>query len=275
MTLSQRKRALATAVRAARTIGKLLKKNLTAPKKVNFASRHDVKLELDVRSQRIIAGILRRAFPRIPIIGEEETIGDQNADARWVVDPIDGTVNFSHGIPHCCVSIALQERQGDAESKDDENYQATIGVVFDPFCDELWTAIRGRPARLNGKVIRVSETSRMSESIVAIGFAKTEASLEQNLPYFNGLVRRVRRVRMTGVAALALCYVATGRFDAYIETGIWLWDIAAGGLIIECAGGEFWREPLKVRHSFRMVTSNGKLRRKLLAFRRQFLQPLS
>jgi myo-inositol-1(or 4)-monophosphatase len=179
-----------------------------------------------------------------------------------VVDPIDGTVNFAYGIPHACVSIALQQR-GDGEEAFADGYETVVGVVYDPFSDEVWTAIRGQPARLNGRVIHVSRRRNLDESIVSIGFAKSRESLEATLPYFNQLVFRVRKIRMMGAAALGIAYVATGRFDAYIERGIRLWDIAAGGLILECAGGEFWRQPIPGAHSYRMVATNGLLRKTL------------
>ena len=99
--------------------------------------------------------------------------------------------------------------------------------------------------------------------MVAIGFAKSDGSLEENLPVFNLLVRRVRKIRMMGSAALSLAYVACGRFDAYIESGISLWDIAAAGFILECAGGEFWRRPIPGSHQYRMLANNGLLRKKL------------
>jgi len=101
---------------------------------------------------------------------------------------------------------------------------------------------------------------------VSIGFAKSRATLDLTLPYFNKLARRVRKVRIMGSAGLAMTYVATGRFDAYVERGISLWDIAASGLIVECAGGEFWREPVAGKNKFRMVTSNGLLRKQLQSF---------
>jgi myo-inositol-1(or 4)-monophosphatase len=261
MNTSDQKRALACAVKAARATGKLMRQNLRGAKRVNSTTQHDIKLELDVRSQKLIAGILAAAFPRVALLGEEGIAGDQRAAERWVVDPIDGTVNFAYGIPHACVSIALQTR-----SKA-EKYETVAGVVYDPFCDELWTAIRGEPARMNGKIIRVSRREQLREAIVAIGFAKTRASMEESLPYFNRLVRRVRKVRMMGAAALAMTYVATGRFDAYVERGIRLWDIAAGGLIVECAGGEFWREPIPGKHAYQMITGNGLLRKRLESLR--------
>jgi myo-inositol-1(or 4)-monophosphatase len=175
-----------------------------------------------------------------------------------VVDPIDGTVNFTYEIPHACVSIALQTKD-----KTSGKYITVVGVVFDPFCNELWTAIRGQPAKLNGKVIHVSNRKALKDCIVSIGFAKSRSNLERTLPYFNVLVRRVRKIRLMGAAALAMTYVASGRFDAYVEQGIKLWDIAAGGLILECAGGEFWNEPVDNQHTYRLVANNGYLRKKL------------
>lgn len=240
-----------------------MRQNLRRPKKINSATLHDIKLELDVRSQKLIERKLRSGFPTVAILGEEGVSANSEAEARWVVDPIDGTVNFNYGIPHACVSIALQVRR---DSKLAESgYESVVGVVYDPFADELWTAIRGQAAKLNGRVICVSANKDLREAIVSIGFAKTRASLETTLPYFNRLVRRVRKVRLMGAAALALTYVATGRFDAYIERGIRLWDIAAGGLIVECAGGEFWREPIPGKYAYTMIATNGRLRKKLQA----------
>jgi myo-inositol-1(or 4)-monophosphatase len=257
MKSSEHKRALACAVKAARAAGKVMRQNQWVSKKINSATQHDIKLELDVRCQKLIERILRAGFPRVAILGEEGISGDPKAAERWVVDPIDGTVNFSYGVPHACVCIALQSK------KDDGEYATIVGVVYDPFCDELWTAIRGQPAKLNGKIIHVSDRKKLNEAAVAIGFAKSRATLDRMLPYFNKLVRRVRKVRMMGAAGLAMTYVATGRFDAYVERDIRLWDIAAGGLIVECAGGEFWREPVPGKYKYRMVTSNGLLRKQL------------
>ena len=249
--------ALAAAVTAARAAGALMRANHFSPKRVNEATQHDIKLELDVRCQKLIERTLRRAFPAIPILGEEGILGDPEAAVRWVVDPIDGTVNFSYGIPHACVSIALQARTR-------AGFRSLVGVVYDPFTDELWTAIRGGPARLNGTVVRPSQRRRLSDAVVSIGFSKSRSAMEKTLPYFNWLARRVRKIRMLGAAALGLTYVASGRLDAYIERGINLWDVAAGGLIIECAGGKFWVEPLPGQlHRFRMVASNGPIHRQL------------
>ncbi|MEY2407496.1 MAG: monophosphatase [Verrucomicrobiota bacterium] len=246
--------------------------NLNRPKKINEASRHDIKLELDVRCQKQIERALRRGFPQIPILGEEGILGNPEAPIRWVVDPIDGTVNFSYGIPHACVSIALQKRMPEPELPSSKPsrpapatpaFQSVVGVVYDPFTDELWTAIRGGPARLNGRSIHVSDRRKLSESIVALGFAKQRSTLNRMLPTFDALIHRVRKVRIMGSAALSLVYVASGRMDAYVEHGLRLWDIAAGGLIIESAGGEFQHEPVKGEYAYRIIASNGRLRRVL------------
>src|SRR5208283_966055 len=126
----------------------------------------------------LIEKTLRRTLPHVAVLGEEGTVGRTDAEYRWVVDPIDGTVNFAYGIPHACVSIALQrrgaarvpKRKGGARYMD--GYETVLGVVYDPFCDELWTAIRGRPARLNDRTIHASPRRKLDEALVAIGFAK-------------------------------------------------------------------------------------------------------
>ena len=267
MTLREQQRALTTATAAARAAGTLMRQNLSRPKRVNEATQHDIKLELDVRCQKLIERTLRKAFPDIAILGEEGILGDPTAALRWVVDPIDGTVNFTYGIPHACVSIALQMRDDKSPHAGDplRGYTTLVGVVYDPFLDELWTAVRGGPARLNGKVIHVSDRARLDEAIVAMGFAKYTKTLALMLPVFNRLVHRVRKVRLLGAAALSMTWTANGRLDAYIENGVRLWDVAAGGLIVECAGGEFWWQPVEGDYAVEICVSNGKLRKKLQA----------
>ncbi|HXI51166.1 MAG TPA: inositol monophosphatase family protein [Candidatus Saccharimonadales bacterium] len=265
LTPAETQRALRTGIAAARAAGELMRKNLRAVKKINQASQHDIKLELDVRCQRRIELTLRRAFPSVPILGEEGIVGDPETGTRWVVDPIDGTVNFTYGIPHACVSIALQTKsvpRGRRASRaagagaGDGGFESVLGIIYDPFCNELWTALRGQRARLNGTLIRASRRRRLDEAIIALGFAKERASMDYTLPTFNGLIRRVRKIRIMGAAALSLAYVATGRMDAYLEYGLRLWDIAAGGLIVECAGGTFWREPISPDHTYHIRASN-------------------
>jgi len=275
MKPTELKHALEVAVGAAQGAGKLMRANFRSPKKIHSSTQHDIKLELDVRCQRLIEKTLRSACPGMAILGEEGVLGDTQSEQRWVVDPIDGTVNFTYGIPHCCVSIALQVRSSKFEVRSskfkvsahpDAAYETVVGVVYDPFCDELWTAVRGGTACLNGRIIQVSGRSRLDEAIISIGFAKYRTTLDQMLPVLNRLVRRVRKIRIMGAAALAMTYVASGRMDAYIEAGIRLWDIAAGGLILECAGGDFCHEPMPGKHKYRITANNGQIRGKLQRF---------
>jgi myo-inositol-1(or 4)-monophosphatase len=244
--------ALVESVAAARAVGVLLRRNLHKPKKADSETLHDIKLQLDVRSQALMEGRLRKRFPAVAVMGEEGNRGMSDASERWVIDPIDGTVNYAYGIPHACVSIALQSRR-------DHDYETMLGVVYDPFVDECWTAMRGGSARLNGRVIRVSDHSRWNKAIVTFGFAKSRDSLDRMLPLFQQLVHQVRKIRIMGSAALALVYVATGRMDAYFEPGVRLWDIAAGGLILECAGGAFGHELLEDKQGYRVMAHNGQM----------------
>ena len=239
-----------------------MRDNFRSAKKINSETHHDIKLELDVRCQERIEQILHRAFPSVAILGEEGVSGDPDAEYRWVIDPIDGTVNFSYGIPHACTSIALQART-QATSSRAPAYETVAGVVYDPFCNELWTAIRGESARLNNRVIRASQRKDVKHAVIALGFAKYDSTLEAMLPVFNALIRRVRKIRLMGAAALSLAYVATGRMDAYIEYKIRLWDIAAGGLILECAGGDFLYEKVPGVHTYRILANNGPLKSRL------------
>lgn len=268
--------ALAAAVQAACAAGKIMRDNWHRPKRVNAAEAHDIKLELDVRCQRVITKILHTAFPQIALLGEEGCSGDANAEYRWVVDPIDGTVNYFFGMPHACVSIAMQKRDGWRVTGDPQegtsraqplvtrhaSHITVLGVIYDPFTDELWTVTRGGKTRLNGRVVRVSRRAKVGESVIAMGFSKSKENLAKSLPHVNRLSRRALKVRILGSAALELAYVATGRLDVYIERTINLWDIAAGALMVECSGGECWLNPLPDGR-YRLCADNGLLRKKL------------
>ena len=245
------KTALAAAIKAARAAGQVMHSNWHKPKRVNCAEAHDIKLELDVRCQALIEKTLAAVFPQIPVLGEEGCTGDVTAEYRWVIDPIDGTVNYFFGMPHAAVSIALQQHE-----------QSVVGVIYDPFTDEIWTTIKGGPTRLNGKIVRVSTRSKLEDCVIAMGFSKSQDNLEKCLPHLVRIARRAKKVRIMGSAALELVYVASGRLDAYIERTINLWDVAAGSLLLENAGGEFYAVPAP-QGKLRMCADNGLLRKSL------------
>jgi myo-inositol-1(or 4)-monophosphatase len=221
---------LETAIEAASEAGKLLRKNFGSTLNVNRATHHDIKLEIDEQSQKLITRVILADFPDHCILGEEAVTGNPNADVRWVVDPLDGTVNYFYGIPHYAVSIAAQVRNG-------TNWETVAGVVLDPELDELFVSEKGEPSMLHGHPIHVSQRTELSEAIVAIGFFKSVETINRSLQDFGQIIHKVRKLRLMGAAALDVAYVACGRYDAYIEYGIKLWDIAAGQLILENAGG--------------------------------------
>ncbi len=217
---------LKVAVEAARVAGEFLRQCFDAPKTVNAESAHDLKLQLDKDTQLLISQRLRAAFPSYSVLGEEGETGQMTADAVWIVDPIDGTVNYFYGIPLFCVSIALQVKG-----------KLVLGCVYDPMRDECYTAIAGSVARLNERKLRVSSRKRMAEAVVFIGHGRHDGSGASGIRRFAHISAQVRKIRILGSAALTICYIAAGRFDAYIENRINLWDFAAALVILECAGG--------------------------------------
>ena len=213
---------LEIAMAAAREAGALLRANFGAAAEVHEFHAHDIKLEIDVRTQALITERLLGAFPTHALYGEEGIAGNQSSEWQWIVDPLDGTVNYFYGIPHFSVSIAL--RRGD---------DIQLGVIFDPMRDELWAVARGGTPTLNGKPIAVSTRTELKDAVLTIGFAKSKTTIAAGLPLLEKFVSRVRKVRLMGGAALDLAYVACGRYDAYIESSVSLWDIAAGKLLVE------------------------------------------
>ena len=238
---------LDAAVEAARAAGDLLRQNFGGPLRVNASEAHDIKLEIDVRTQDLITQSLLGKFPEHALYGEEGIVGDQESAHQWIVDPLDGTVNYFYGIPHFCVSIALR-LEG----------EIMVGVIYDPIRDELWTAQKGDTPKLNGTAFRVSERADLAECIVSAGLSKTGETIDAGLPLLQQMVRRARKCRMLGSAALDMAYVACGRLDAYIEQGISLWDIAAGWILIETAGGKVEMKPRRdMKDKYSIIASNG------------------
>jgi myo-inositol-1(or 4)-monophosphatase len=240
---------LALATEAALTAGKLLRENFANEKTVDEATHHDIKLALDKESQDLITGILLGARPGDALYGEEGIAGNQDSDRQWIVDPIDGTVNFFYGIPHFCVSIALRVAG-----------EIVVGVIHDPMVGETWTVEKGGPALLNGKPIQVSSRETFEQSILFVGCGKDEEALRTGIERFRKASLRARKMRMMGSAALGMAYIACGRLDAYIESRISLWDIAAGQLLVETAGGKVDLTPVAgYEDAWSIVASNGKI----------------
>ena len=239
---------LDAAVEAAHAAGELLCDNFGERLRINSETRHDIKLEIDVRTQELITRSLLSKFPQHALYGEEGIVGDQSSEFQWIVDPLDGTVNYFYSIPHFCVSIAL--RRGD---------KIVVGVIFDPLRRELWTTREGEPTTLNGFPITVSKRQTLPEAVVSVGLSKTSATIEAGLPVLSDMVHRARKCRLLGSAALDMAYVACGRFDAYVEQGISLWDIAAGWILVENAGGKVELTPRRdMPNKFSIVASSGR-----------------
>ncbi len=241
---------LDAAIAAARAAGAMLKEHFLVERRVNEFAAHDIKLELDVRAQDLITQMILARFPDHAIYGEEGVGGNQASEFQWIVDPLDGTVNYFYGIPHFCTSIAVRQQK-----------KILAGVIYDPMRDELFAADSADgSATLNGAPIAVSARAQLSEAILSIGLAKVAETIDRNLPVLEQMIHRVRKCRMMGSAALDLAYVACGRLDGYIEAGISLWDVAAGILLCENAGGKIEMQPRRDKpEKYSIIASSGRI----------------
>lgn len=240
---------LSVAIEAAQAAGRLQRENFGTDLTVHELLRHDIKLDLDVRSQQVITDTVLGSFPGHCIKGEEGDAGDPAGDTHWIVDPIDGTVNYYYGIPHFCVSIAVRHRGEDVAA-----------VIHDPMQNETWTVEKGGPPLLNGRPVRASARDRLADAVVTVGFSKSREALEASFERFKRIAVEVRKTRMLGSAALALAYIACGRLDAYIEEQISDWDVAAGRMLLEAAGGRFLAQPSRTHEGKMFIcATNGRL----------------
>ena len=240
---------LELATHAALEAGKFLRLNFGTDVKVDETTDHDIKLALDKESQDLITTILLGARPSDALYGEEGIAGNQDSDRQWIVDPIDGTVNFFYGIPHFCVSIALRVAG-----------EIVVGVIHDPMVGETWTVEKGQPAYLNGRPIQASKRETLAEAILFVGCGKDEEALRTGIERFHRASLRARKMRMMGSAALGMAYIACGRLDAYIESRISLWDIAAGQLLVETVGGSVELTAVSgYADAWSIVASNGRI----------------
>jgi myo-inositol-1(or 4)-monophosphatase len=240
------------AVDAARAAGRLLRDELSGTRRIEFkGSPTNLVTEMDQRAEREIVTRLRASFPDDAILAEEGGAARGRSGRRWIVDPLDGTTNYAHGLPIFGVSIGLQ-----AEGR------VILGVVYDPTRDELYVAERGRGATLNDAPIAVSATSSLDASLLVTGFPyNIRETADTNLDEYAAFSVRARAVRRLGSAVLDLAYVASGRFDAFWELRLSAWDVAAGSLLVEEAGGRITGidgRPMNV-DAPTLVASNGKV----------------
>jgi myo-inositol-1(or 4)-monophosphatase len=222
------KPGLNIAVSAARAAGQVILRNMNRLPdiKVHSKGKNDFVSEVDFQAEKAIISILKKAYPSHAILAEES--GQQSGDeCEWIIDPLDGTTNYLHGVPQFCVSIAMREKN-----------KLQLGVVYDPFKEELFCASRGDGATLNNRRIRVSTQRDLTSSLIGTGFPyRDDQELDVYLATLRALLAKTSGIRRAGSAALDLAYVAAGRFDGSLEFGLNTWDIAAGVLLIQEAGG--------------------------------------
>lgn len=251
------KPALNIAISAARAAGQILLRNAarSSDLKVQQKGINDFVTEVDVRAEQEIIAVIHKAYPSHAIVAEESGL-QEGDDCEWIIDPLDGTTNFLHGIPQYAVSIAMRE-----------NNKLQLGVVYDPFKEELFCASRGEGATLNNRRIRVSTQKDLQGSLIGTGLPyRVDQELDTYLATLRALLTHTSGIRRAGSAALDLAYVAAGRFDGFWEFGLNIWDIAAGVLLIQEAGGLV--SDLDGGHDYmqtgNIVAANGKLFKPLL-----------
>ncbi len=216
------------ALTAAEKAGKILTKNLGKVKQIDYKGIVNLVTEIDKLSEKTIIDIILKKFPHHEILAEESKEKYNSSKYKWIIDPLDGTTNYAHGYPVVCISIAL-EIEG----------VIMIGLVYDPFRNELFYAEKGKGAFMNNKHIHVSKTDKLISSLLSTGFAyNVRVTKNNNLVHFCKFSLMAQGVRRDGSAALDFCYTAMGRFDGFWEMNLSPWDMAAGALIVEEAGGK-------------------------------------
>ncbi|MHC1697422.1 MAG: inositol monophosphatase [Geobacteraceae bacterium] len=247
---------LASAVQAARSAGQIQRERLWSDYSVDFKGENNLVTEVDRLSEDVIVRQLRAACPGCDVLAEESGALDTGSSLRWIIDPLDGTTNYAHGFPWFAVSIAL-EISGVIQ----------LGVVYHPMMDELFTCVRGQGAWLNGGKITVSSRQPLKNCLLATGFPyDRKQSNENNFDNFVQFQLAARAVRRAGAAALDLAYVAAGRVDGFWECKLNPWDVAAGRLLVEEAGGTVTNhagEPYSIT-DHRVLASNGHIHQEML-----------
>ena len=237
----------------AREAGAVLKRGFNQRISVTYKGRIDPVTQFDLKAERLITSQIKKRFPDHAILAEEGTDRESASPYRWVIDPLDGTVNFAHGFPVYCVSIAVEYDE-----------QAIGAAVYDPERDEMFTAGLGLGSRLNGHKIHVSGENRLERSLLATGFSySVHTDRKNNLGLFARMVKKAQAVRRPGSAAIDLCWLACGRIDGFWELYLQPWDTAAARLIVEEAGGRVTRLSGKPFSIFDpdILASNGHIHR--------------
>ena len=230
MSIPELSELLATAQEGARRAGQLLAQRYLSERTIEYKGRIDLVTDADKASETELIKFVLGCFPDHTILSEEAGL-QSGGEVRWSIDPLDGTTNYSHRVPHFCVSVAVQAAG-----------ELLAGAIYDPLRDELFSAARGRGATLNGSPLRVSSVESLERSLLCTGFPyDVRERPEVPLGLFNRLIRYAQGVRRFGSAALDLAYVAAGRFDGFFEFGLKPWDIAAGALLVKEAGGTMTR----------------------------------
>jgi len=242
---------------AARLGGGVLRARFREVRTVDFKGQIDLVTDADRAAEEAILAFVRREFPDDDVIAEESRGESAGGARRWYIDPLDGTTNYAHGVPHFCVSVGIVDRAG-----------PVAGAVYHPLLDEMYLAAREQGAAVNGERIAVSTRAPLSQSLVATGFPyDVWTRPDPPLRLFTLALGQSRGVRRFGAAALDLAYVASGKFDAYFELGLFPWDVVAGSLLVTEAGGavsDLRGGPLDIAGR-QILSSNALLHQELIA----------
>jgi myo-inositol-1(or 4)-monophosphatase len=244
------------AIRAVQESGRIQKQWLRKDKKIQLKGEINLVTEVDKQCEQRIIEIIKKAFPEHNILTEETPMPELPSPYRWIIDPLDGTTNYAHGYPCFCTSLALELDK-----------EIVLGAIYDPMLDELFTAQKGKGVFLNNERITVSTTDRLINALICTGFPyDVRESAVNNLDHFNHFIMEARAIRRDGAAALDLCYVAAGRFDGFWELKLNAWDVAAGKLMVEEAGGkvsDFNGSPLDI-YGQQTLATNGKIHQEMI-----------
>jgi myo-inositol-1(or 4)-monophosphatase len=243
---------------AAKEAGRFLKQNLGKVRDIQLKAGQEKNLvtEIDKRSEEIIIGIIKKHFPQHDILAEESgEKKNQISDFKWIIDPLDGTTNFTHSFPVFCISIALEYKG-----------EIILGVIYDPNLDELFTAEKGNGAFLNGKRMKVSKIESLNRSLLVTGFPyNITENPNHAIEHFVNFLMHSQAVRRMGSAAIDLAYVAAGRYEGFWEVALHPWDMAAGLILVKEAGGtitDFVGNPFSI-YKQEMLATNGLIHKQM------------